>query len=121
MFGLAWVPCGCSLDTRGRISDEEGRMSGASGGAGCPGHGTGCPGCQGRLQMHSVMEVGFPVVGLDVRAGPDVRDMAGCPAAVAADSSSFSFLRSRARLALVLGLSLDSSGVPEYAQGPRLK
>ena len=46
---------------------------------------------------------------------------AGCPGPVAAGSSSFSFLCFRARLALVLGLSLDSSGVPEYAQGPRLK
>ena len=55
------------------------------------------------------------------REGPDVRAMARCPSVVAADSSSFSFLRSHARLALVLGLSLDLSGVPEYAQGPRLK
>ena len=71
--------------------------------------------------MHSVMEARFSVVGPDVRAGPDVRDMAGCPAVVAADSSSFFFLFSRAHLALVLGLSMVSSGVPKYAQGSRLR
>ena len=62
-----------------------------------------------------IADAGFPGQGPDVRAG------AGCPAAVAAGSSSFSFLRFRARLALVLGFSMVSSGVPEYEQGPRLK
>ena len=111
----------CSLDRRDRMSGQRGRMSGGSGRAGCLRRGAGCPDCRGRSQMHSVMEAGFPVVGPDVRAGPDVRDMAGCPAVVAADSFSFSFLRSRAHSALVLGLSMVSLGVPEYAQGPRLK
>ena len=63
----------------------------------------------------------FQGKGSDVRPGPDVQDMAGCSAAVAAGSSSFSFHRSRAHLPLVLGLSMLSSGVPEYAQGPRLR
>ena len=80
---------------------------------------------------------GFPGFWPDFRAGrrmsgPCSTSMAGllllltslgggCPAAVAACTSSFSFLCSRAHLALVLGLSMVSSGVPEYAQGPRLK
>ena len=68
-----------------------------------------------QLRVCSVMGAGFPGVGPDVRAG------AGCPGPVAAGSSSLSFLWSRAHLALVLGLSMVSSGVPEYAQGPRLK
>ena len=62
-----------------------------------------------------IADAGFP------GQGPDVRDMSGCPVAVAPGSSSFSFLRSRAHLALVLGLSMVYTGVPEYAQGPRLK
>ena len=120
-------------------------MSGPSRDAGCPGVGAGCPGWQGpasvmgrrisgswagcpaardgpdvradlvQLRVSSVMGAGFPGVGPDVRAG------AGCPGPVAAVSSSFSFLRSRAYLALVLGLSMVYTGVPEYAQGPRLK
>ena len=68
-----------------------------------------------QLRVPSVMGAGFPGIGPDVRAG------AGCPGPVAAGSSSFSFLRSRTHLALVLGLSMVYSGVPEYAQGPRLK
>ena len=67
------------------------------------------------------MGAGFPGVGPDVRAGLDVRAGDGCPGPVAAGSSSLSFLWSRAHLALVLGLSMVSSGVPEYAQGPCLK
>ena len=37
MSGLAWVPCGCSLDRRGPDVRAGGRMSGGSGRAGCPG------------------------------------------------------------------------------------
>ena len=122
-----------------------GRMSGPSRDAGCPGAGAGYPGWQGpasvmgrrisgswagcsaardgpyvradlvQLRVSSVMGAGFPGVGPDVRAG------AGCPEPVAAVSSSFSFLCFRARLALVLGFSMVSSGVPEYEQGPCLK
>ena len=68
-----------------------------------------------QLLVSSVMGAGFPGVGPDVRAG------AGCPGPVAAVSSSFSFLCFRARLALVLGFSMVSSGVPKYEQGTRLK
>ena len=88
------------------------------------GLGAGCPAAREepdvradvvQLRVPSVMGAGFPGIGPDVRAG------AGCPGPVAAGSSSFSFLCFRARLALVLGFSMVSSGVPEYAQGPRLK
>ena len=68
---------------------------------------------------------GLPGVRLSLvffwMVAPDVRAPAGCPAAVAAGTSSFSFLCFRARLALVLGFSMVSSGVPEYAQGLCLK
>ena len=70
------------------------------------GEGAGCPGLREEP---------------DVRAGPEVRAGARCPGPVAAGSSSFSILCSRAHLALVLGLSLVSLGVPEYAQGLCLK
>ena len=73
-----------------------------------------------QLRVSSVMGAEFPGVGPDVWAGPDVRAGAGCPGPVAVVSSSFSFLCFRARLALVLGFSMVSSGVPEYEQGPRL-
>ena len=109
--GLAGCP-GVRPDVRGfatgRMFGQGGRMSGLTRFS----FGTFCDG----RRIFGTW-AGCPVA----REGPDVRAMAGCPAAVAADSSSFSFLRSRAHLALVLGLSLVSSGVPEYAQGPLLK
>ena len=37
MSGLAWVPCGCSLDRRGPDVRAGVQMSGGSGRAGCPG------------------------------------------------------------------------------------
>ena len=86
--------------------------------------GAGCPGLREwpdvradlvQLRVSSVMGAGFPGVGPDIRAG------AGCPGPVADGSSSFSFLQSRAHLALVLGLSMVYSGVPKYPQGSRLK
>ena len=67
------------------------------------------------LLLSGLVVSGYPGLRPDVRAG------AGCPGPVAAVSSSFSFLCFRARLALVLGFSMVSSGVPEYEQGPRLK
>jgi hypothetical protein len=126
-----------------------GRMSGGSRGAGCPGwtclfpvlsgqagpdirvgrpdvRGVGksrMSGAWGRMSgLSKSLPDAFGDGGPDFRGHePDVRAGAGCPAAVAAGSSSFSFLRSRAHLALVLELSMVYSGVPEYAQGPRLK
>ena len=94
------------------------------GGVRMSGLGGGCPAAREepdvradgvQLRVPSVMGAGFPGIGSDVRAG------AGCPGPVAAGSSSFSFLHFHARLRLVLGFSTVSSGVPEYAQGPRLK
>ena len=86
------------------------------GGAGFPGEGgrmsgvmAGCPGYAVPLRCSLVGRCRISGAG------------AGCPAAVVAGPSSFSFLHFHARLALVLGLSMVSSGVPEYAQGPRLK
>ena len=91
------------------------RMSGGSGRAGYPGLWPDVRADGVRLRVRSVMGAGFPGVGPDVRAG------ARCPGPVVAGSSSFSFLCFRACLALVLGFSMVSSGVPEYAQGPHLK
>ena len=82
---------------RGAGFPGSGRMSGLD--AGCPG------------------PVGFGVWAAAAVVAPG----AGCPGPVAAGSSSFSFLCFRAHLALVLGFSMVSSGVPEYEQGLRLK
>ena len=73
-----------------------------------------CPGCAGPLWC-----------SLDgrcriFRGRAGCPGWAGCPVVVVAGPSSFSFLHFRACLALVLGLSMVSSGVLEYAQGPRL-
>ena len=70
-------------------------------------------GCPGPIDLAWVAAV------VDVSSGRMSGPAAGCPGPRAI--SVFFRHRFRARLALVLGFSMVSSGVPEYAQGPRLK
>ena len=131
---MSGLGAGCPAAREEPDVRASGRMSGLElpdscalwiGGAGCPGEEAGCPGLQQEPDVRGmgpdVQAVGVTSNALWIGRGWISRGLTGCPAAVAAGSSSFSFLRSRAHLALVLGLSMVSSGVPEYAQGPRLK
>ena len=83
--------------------------------AGCPGLGE-APDVRGLAGCPAAVEsfgVRLSLVFFWLVA-PDVRAPAGCPVAVATGTSSFSFLCLRARLALVLGFSMVSSCVPEW-------
>ena len=72
-------------------------------------------GCPGRVALGGWAAVAVVVVS----SGRLFRPAAGCPGPRAV--SVFFPRLFRARLALVLGFSMVSSGVPEYAEGPRLK
>lgn len=71
-------------------------------------------GCPGPVALGGWAVVAVVVVSSGRMSGPG----AGCPGLGAI---SVFFRRRFARLALVLGFSMVSSGVPGYAQGPRLK
>ena len=72
-------------------------------------------GCSGPIAFGGWEAVVVGVVSSGRMSGP----VAGCPGPGVV--SVFFRRRFRARLALVLGFSMVSSGVPEYEQGPRLK
>ena len=131
---MSRLGAGCPLAHEEPDVQASGRMSGLEfpnssalwlACSGFPGGGAGCPGLWEEPAVRGmgpdVRAVGVASRALWIGSGRISGGRAGCPGPIAASSSSFSFLRSRAHFALVLGLSLVSSGVPEYAQGPRLK